>query len=115
MNFNPNLTSSILWGPHRFYLAAGSGVSYKDDVYSECDYYTELSPDNEYFIVNPNYPSFYTEPTRCRWVNMSPPNTSIVLKCLVIDLSQVRAAFCIVFVGALPTPSERGHGTAKKR
>ncbi|KAI5748292.1 hypothetical protein M8J77_023923 [Diaphorina citri] len=71
-----------------FYLAAGSGVSYKDDVYSECDYYTELSPDNEYFIVNPNYPSFYTEPTRCRWVNMSPPNTSIVLKCLVIDLSQ---------------------------
>uniref|UniRef100_A0A8D8RCZ6 Venom serine protease 34 n=1 Tax=Cacopsylla melanoneura TaxID=428564 RepID=A0A8D8RCZ6_9HEMI len=71
-----------------FYVVPGSGTSYKDDVYSECDYFTELAPGNEYYIVNPTYPEYYVSDTRCRWVNQSPPNTSILLKCPIINLSQ---------------------------
>lgn len=76
-----------------FFLVPGSGMSYMDDAYSDCDYFTELAPGNEYYIANPTYPKYYVTDTRCRWVNLSPNNTRIQLKCYVIDLSQ--SADCV--------------------
>ncbi|KAG7301069.1 hypothetical protein JYU34_015452 [Plutella xylostella] len=61
-------------------------ISLANSVLGQCDYYTNVQPNQEYYVYSPYYSNPYPPSTSCRWIAACPQGYYCQLQCSDIDL-----------------------------